>query len=150
MRIFEVVGLGILIALFALGATLGLVFLRREVISRGGGTIDMNLRLSTFVSGRGWSSGLGRFAGEQLRWYRMFSFGFRPRRVLTRHELVVEDRRIPEGPERLSMPDGWIIVRCIGRAGASSVEVELAMAESALTGFLSWLESAPPGALRHS
>jgi hypothetical protein len=149
MRIFGVIGLGILIALFGLGVTLGLVFLRREFISRGSGTIDMNLRLSTFVSGRGWSPGLGRFVGEQLRWYRVFSFGFRPRRVLTRHGLVVEDRRIPEGPERLSMPDGWIIVRCIGRAGASSVEVELAMAESALTGFLSWIESAPPGALRH-
>ena len=27
--------------------------------------------------------------------------------------------------------------------------VELALAESALTGFLSWLESAPPGARRH-
>lgn len=145
MRIFEVVGLGILLVLLGLG----LIFLRREVISRAGGTIDMNLRLSTFVPGRGWSPGLGRFVGEQLRWYRMFSFGLRPRRVLTRHGLVVEDRRTPEGPERLSMPDGWIIVRCVGRVGTASVEVELAMAESALTGFLSWLESAPPGALRH-
>jgi hypothetical protein len=145
MWIFEVIGIGVLIVLVGLGA----VYLRREVISRAGGTIDMNLRLSTFVPGRGWSSGLGQFAGEQLRWYRVFSFGFRPRRVLTRHGLVVEDRRTPEGPERLAMPDGWIIVRCSGRVGSSSVEVELAMAESALTGFLSWLESAPPGALRH-
>jgi hypothetical protein len=145
MRIVEGAGIGILIVLFGLGV----VYLRREFISRAGGTIDMNLRLSTFVPGRGWSSGLGRFVGEQLRWYRVFSFGVRPRRVLTRHGLVVEDRRTPEGPERLAMPHGWIIVRCIGRVGTSSVEVELAMAESALTGFLSWLESAPPGALRH-
>jgi hypothetical protein len=145
MRIFEVVGLGIFVALLCLTG----IFLRREVISRAGGTIDMNLRLSTFVPGRGWSPGLGRFVGEQLRWYRMFSFGLRPRRVLTRHALVVEDRRTPEGPECLSMPDGWIIVRCVGRVGTSSVEVELAMDSSALTGFLSWLESAPPGALRH-
>jgi Protein of unknown function (DUF2550) len=145
MRIFEVIGIGVLAVLIGLG----LVYLRREIISRAGGTIEMNLRLSTFVPGRGWSSGLGRFAGEQLRWYRVFSFGVRPRRVLTRYGLKVEDRRIPEGPERLGMPDGWIIIRCIGRAGTSSAEVELAMAESALTGFLSWLESAPPGALRH-
>lgn len=145
MRIFEVIGFGVLIVVFGLG----LIFLRREVISRAGGTIDMNLRLSTFVPGRGWSPGLGRFVGEQLRWYRMFSFALRPRRVLIRHGLIVEDRRLPEGPERLSMPHGWVIVRCVGRVGTSSVEVELAMAESALTGFLSWLESAPPGALRH-
>ena len=144
MRIFEVIGIGVLIVLLGLGV----VYLRREVISRAGGTIDMNLRLSTFVPGRGWSSGLGRFVGEQLRWYRVFSFALRPRRVLTRYGLKVEDRRTPEGPERLAMPDGWIIVRCSGRAGGASVEVELAMAESALTGFLSWLESAPPGALR--
>src|SRR5258705_668158 len=140
MRIFEASGLVILILLLGLAA----VYLRREIISHAGGTIDMNLRLSTFVPGRGWSSGLGRFVGEQLGWYRVFSFGFRPRRVLTRHGLVVEDRRIPEGPERLSMPDGWIIVRCIGRAGASSVEMELAMAQAALTGFLSWIQSVPP------
>jgi hypothetical protein len=144
MEILEVFGLVILLVLVGLAA----VYFRRQFISRRGGTIDMNLRLSTFVPGRGWSAGLGRFVGEQLRWYRMFSFGFRPRRILRRSGLRVSDRRIPEGPERLAMPDGWIIVRCIGRDGSSSVEVELAMAESALTGFLSWIESAPPGALR--
>src|ERR1700730_12718953 len=144
MEILEVFGLVILLVLFGLAA----VYFRRQFISRRGGTIDMNLRLSTFVPGRGWSAGLGRFVGEQLRWYRMFSFGFRPRRILRRSGLRVSDRRIPEGPERLAMSDGWIIVRCIGRDGSSSVEVELAMAESALTGFLSWIESAPPGALR--
>ena len=144
MEILEVFGLVILLVLVGLAA----VYFRRQFISRRGGTIDMNLRLSTFVPGRGWSAGLGRFVGEQLRWYRMFSFGFRPRRILRRSGLRVSDRRIPEGPERLAMSDGWIIVRCIGRDGSSSVEVELAMAESALTGFLSWIESAPPGALR--
>jgi hypothetical protein len=142
MGIFEVFGLVILVVLMCLG----IVYLRREVISRRGGTIDMNLRLSTFVPGRGWSSGLGRFAGEQLKWYRVLSFSVRPRRVITRYGLKVQDRRIPEGPERLAMPDGWMIVRCVARVGTSSAQVELAMAESALTGFLSWLESAPPGA----
>jgi hypothetical protein len=44
------------------------------------------------------------------------------------------------------MPPGWIIVRCRGPKGAEPVE--LALAEPALNGFLSWLESAPPGALR--
>ncbi len=144
MEILEVFGLVILLVLLGLAV----VFARRQIISRRGGTIDMNLRLSTFVPGRGWSAGLGRFVGEQLRWYRMFSFGFRPRRILRRGGLRVQDRRVPEGPERLAMPDGWVIVRCIGRDGPASVEVELAMAESALTGFLSWIESAPPGAAR--
>jgi hypothetical protein len=142
MAVFEVIGTGLLAALTALL----LVFARREIISRRGGTIDMNLRLSTFVPGRGWSPGLGRFTDEELRWYRLFSFGVRPRRVLTRQGLVVEGRRPPAGEERVAMPRGWVVVRCRGRGSP----VEIALAESALMGLLSWLESAPPGALRRS
>jgi hypothetical protein len=138
MGIFEGVGVGVLIVLLGLLA----VFVRREVISRAGGTIDMNMRLSTFVAERGWAPGLGRFVGDELRWYRVFSLGYRPRRVLARYGLVVENRRAPEGAERLSMPEGWIVLRC--RCGG--VPVEMALAEAALSGFLSWLESAPPGA----
>ena len=161
MRIFEVVGIGILCVVAVLVA----IFIRREVISRAGGTIDMNMRLSTFMPGRGWAPGLGRFTGDELRWYRLFSFGIRPRRVLVRDRLVIEQRRSPEGPERLAMPAGWIVVRCAGAGpvngganggnganganGASPGSIELALAESAFTGFLSWVESAPPGARRH-
>jgi hypothetical protein len=140
MRVFEVIGIGVLVVLVGLVA----LFTRREVISRRGGTIDMNMRLSTFVPERGWAPGLGRFTGDELRWYRLFSFGLRPRRVLSRTGLKVEERRPPAGAERLAMPEGWVVVRCSGRGAA----VELALAESALMGFLSWLESAPPGALR--
>jgi len=145
MRIFEVIGIGVLILLAALLA----IYARRELISRSGGTIHMNLRLSTFVAGRGWAPGVGRFIGDELRWYRMFSLGLRPRRVLVRNGLVIEERRKPEGAEKLAMPEGWVVVRCRGKASAGGAAVELALAESALTGFLSWLESAPPGALRH-
>jgi hypothetical protein len=137
---------GIGVVVLAMLAGLLIIFARREIISRQGGTIDMNLRLSTFVPGRGWAPGLGRFTDQDLRWYRLFSFGVRPRRVLPRHALKVDARRSPEGPERLAMPDGWIVVRC---SGVREDPVELALAESALMGFLSWLESAPPGALRH-
>lgn len=141
MRIFEGVGIGILVVLVGLVA----IFVRREVISRGGGTIDMNMRLSTFVPGRGWAPGVGRFCADELRWYRVFSFGLRPKRVLPRRGLVVESRRAPEGEEKLAMPAGWVVVRCRNTGNP----VEVALAESALTGFLSWLEAAPPGALRH-
>jgi hypothetical protein len=148
MGILEVVGIGILTVLFGLAA----IFVRREIISYSGGTIDMNMRLSTLVPERGWAPGLGRFSGDELRWYRMFSFGVRPRRVLTRNTLVVESRRAPEGEERVAMPSGWVVVRCksaiAGSNGTTAGSVELALAESTLTGFLSWIESAPPGARR--
>jgi hypothetical protein len=144
MGILEVIGTGVLVMLAGLLA----IYARREFISRHGGTIDMNMRLSTFVPGRGWAPGLGRFSGDELRWYRVFSFGLRPRRVLVRHGLVVEDRRAPEGQERLAMPAGWVVVRCRGRFSGRSEPVEIALAETAYHGFQSWLESAPPGAVR--
>ena len=137
MRIFEGIAIGVL----GLLVVLSLLFLRRGIISRGGGTIELSLRLSTLVPGRGWSSGLGRFGGDELRWYRMFSFSWRPRRVLTRRGLAVEGRRQPDGPERLVLPPDWVVVRCTGH----QAPIEIAMAQTTLAGFLSWLESSPPG-----
>ena len=89
MRYIEAVGIVILILLGALV----LVFARREIIARRGGTIGMSMRLSTYVPGRGWAPGLGRFTGDELRWYRLFSLSLRPRRVLVRYDLRVEERR---------------------------------------------------------
>jgi hypothetical protein len=71
----------------------------------------------------------------------MFSLWLGPRRTLSRTRLVVLSRRLPEGPERLVLPDGWVILRCT----SVKAPVEIAMAEATVTGFLSWLESAPPG-----
>jgi hypothetical protein len=139
VRIVEAIGIGVLIVL----AVLTLLFVRRGFLARRGGTIELSLRLTTMVPGRGWSAGLARFAGDELRWYRIFSFSIGPRRVLTRRGLAVERRRQPEGPERLVLPSDWVIVRCISH----QAPVEIAMAEPALTGFLSWVEAAPPGGL---
>jgi hypothetical protein len=137
MRIIEWIGVGVLVLLCALGV----LFVRREVITRGGGTIELSLRLTTMVPGRGWSSGIGRFDGDELRWYRVFSLALRPRRVLSRRGLAVQGRRTPDASERLVLPEHWVIVRCATRRSP----VEIAMAESTLAGFLSWLEAAPPG-----
>jgi hypothetical protein len=135
MRIVEWIGIGLLIVL----VLFALLFLRRTLIERLGGTIEVSLRLSTMVPGRGWSSGLGRFAGDELRWYRIFSLALRPRLVLHRQVLAIQGRRRPDGPERLALPGDWVILRCNG----PDQSIEIAMAESTLTGFLSWVESAP-------
>jgi hypothetical protein len=151
MRYVEAAGIALLILLIGLV----LIFARRSLIARRGGTIGMSMRLSTIVPGRGWAPGIGQFTGDQLRWYRLFSLSPRPRRVLLRHTLAVEERRAPEGPERLSMPEGWVVLRCTGgrrrsaySRRATSEQFELALAESAVTAFLSWIESAPPQPLR--
>jgi hypothetical protein len=136
--ILEWIGIGVLVLL----GILTTLYVRRAAIVRSGGTIDVSLRLTTMVSGRGWSHGLARFSGDELRWYRIFSFSPRPRRVLTRRVLAVEGRRRPDGPERLTLPADWVVVRCVNDRST----VEIAMAENTLTGFLSWIEAAPPGA----
>ncbi|MET8309285.1 DUF2550 domain-containing protein [Micromonospora sp. NPDC005173] len=139
MEIVEGFGIGVAVIL---GALL-ILFVRRALVTRSGGIIRLSVRVSTMLDGRGWSPGFGRFAGDELRWYRMFSFALRPKRVLSRKGLAVERRRLPEGQERLSMPADWVILRCTSH----HAPVEIAMARSTVTGFLSWLEAAPPGAV---
>jgi len=137
MRILVIFG----ICVAALLVVLLAIFLRRRLLMAGGGTIRLQVRVSTMVPGRGWSSGVGQFVGDELRFHRMFSFGVRPKRVLNRRTLSVGRRRLPAGPERLTMPGHWVILLCT----TGSNELEIAMAESTVTGFLSWLEAGPPG-----
>lgn len=136
MRILGWLGIGIAILLVLLLA----LFLRRRFLMRAGGTITLQVRVTTVIPGRGWSAGLGVFAGDELRFYRMFSLAPRPKRVVMRSGLVVGRRRRPEGPERLIMPSGWVVLRC-----SSAAPVEIAMDANTVTGFLSWLEAGPPG-----
>jgi Protein of unknown function (DUF2550) len=138
MRIIEGIGIGV----FVLLCSLGVLFARREIIARGR-AIELNVRLSTRLPGRGWSPGIARFVGDELRWYRVFSLAVRPRQTLSRRALAVDGRRQPTPAERLAMPADWIILRCTSRRES----VEIAMAETTLAGFLSWIEAAPPGAV---
>jgi hypothetical protein len=86
--------------------------------------------------------GLARFSGDKLLWYRLFSLALRPRRVLCRKGLHVVGRREPNGPEQVALHSGSVILECETDQGT----VEVAIERAALTGFLSWLESAAPGA----
>lgn len=137
MGIVEWIGIGFLTVLCLLIA----LFIRRELIARGG-SIEVSLRLSTYVEGRGWSPGIGRFVGDEFHWYRVFSFAPRPRRVINRRRLIVEQRRRPDLAEQHSLPSHAVVLRCLSQREP----VEIAMAEATVTGFLSWLEAAPPGA----
>lgn len=138
MRILEIIGICVL-ALFLL---LFVVFLRVRLLMLGGGTIRLQVRVSTLVPGRGWSTGIGRFAGDELRFHRMFSLAPRPKRVLNRRSMAVVGRRLPEGPERLALPGHWVILMC----RTPAAQIEIAMADTTVTGFGAWLEAGPPGA----
>ena len=130
-----------LVVLLVAGSLLSL-YVRRRMLTRGGGTVDLSLRLKRGTHGRGWVLGVGRFDGDSLEWYRVFSLAMRPRRTLTRRDLRVLAQRAPTGAERLALLSGAVVMECSSSAGP----VELAMEPSALTGFLAWLEATPPGA----
>ena len=75
----------------------------------------------------------------------------RPEQAFPRRDLAVVARRPPTQEEVTILGPGRIVVECqLGASGASggpggAGAVDLAMAESALTGLLVWLEAAPPG-----
>jgi len=127
--------------LFALVAyAVGLV-LRRRAISRHGGTFELSLRRPGSTEGHGWQLGLGRYSGDQLEYFRIFSLSLRPKRVWPRDELVFQGWREPEGIELEALYVGHVVVACSGPDGP----VELALARSSLMGLQSWLEARPPG-----
>jgi hypothetical protein len=125
----------VLLPLLAIGG-------RRRLLQRRGGTVDMSLRLRSSPHGRGWALGVGRFEGDCLEWYRVFSLAPRPRRRINRRGLQVIRQRAPTGPETYALLKGARVMECATAQGP----VELAMEPSAVTGFLAWLESQPPGA----
>jgi hypothetical protein len=132
----------------AAGAVLVLVLLyglalvvRRRLLSRHGGTFELSYRVRSERAGRGWLLGLGRYSGDSLEWFRIFSLSPRPKNVWRRDGLSYTGRREPEGRERMSLYPDHTIVRC----GSADGELELAMAPSSLMGFQSWLEASPPG-----
>ncbi|WP_314177521.1 DUF2550 domain-containing protein [Streptomyces winkii] len=158
--VLSLCGVALLLALaglFAFG-------LRRRLLQRSGGTFDCNLRWNPpappaaytdessgddpsavestgGVSGKGWAYGIARYNGDQIEWFRVFSYAPRPRRFLERNLIEVLQRRDPEGEEELALLSDAVILAC----SLHGNRVELAMSEDALTGFLAWLEAAPPG-----
>lgn len=117
-----------------------LIALRRRFIQRGA-SFDCSLRLREKRFGQGWVLGVARYADDRLEWYRVFSVSARPRQVLPRELLAIGSRRTPVYPETLAIMPGHVIVECT----VERRPVEVAMSTEALTGFLAWRESAPPG-----
>lgn len=129
------------LVLFLLGCYGIALIVRRRLLARNGGTFELSYRVRSNKVGRGWLLGIGRYSGESLEWFRIFSLSFRPKRVWLRFDLEYAGRRGPVGGEQVSLFADNTIVSC----NTASGEVELAMSESSLMGFQSWLEAMPPG-----
>ncbi|PRX49232.1 uncharacterized protein DUF2550 [Prauserella shujinwangii] len=114
----------------------------RWVRMRRLGGVSVALRWQPDRERSGWHLGIGRYRGEEFVWYRVWSLRTGPDRVFRRDRLNITDRREPIGTESYAVPSGSTVLRC---ESASQEAIEIAMGPGALTGFLSWLESAPPG-----
>ena len=111
---------------------------RRFLLDRGGATVECGLR----QRGGSWRLGVASYQLDEFRWYRIFGVSMRPDQTFPRRDLAVVTRRPPTEEEVSILGPGRIVAEC--QLGASAT-VDLALAESALTGLLAWLESAPPG-----
>lgn len=130
---------GVLLLLVLLSGLL--LVIRRRWISRRGGTFEFSIRVRDKKPGRGWILGVGRYSGEQIQWFRIFSLAPRPKLIYQRSDLEYVGRREAVGAEAYSLYSGHIIVSCESPSGL----LEVAMSPEALTGFLAWLEAGPPG-----
>ena len=113
---------------------------RRALIERGGGTVDCGLRRPG--DDHAWRLGVASYQPDELRWHQVFGLLLRPAESFPRRTLTVVSRRPPDSAEMNSLGPGMVVVEC--QAGERAEPMELAMSESALTGFLAWLEATPP------
>jgi hypothetical protein len=135
--VLDAVGLLLLLALI-LGAAL---VVRRRMLSRHGGTFELSLRSRSAPTGSGWVLGLGRYSGDTLEWFRIFSLAPRPKRTWQRDRLTYDGQRVTEESEHRLLYPGHVIIACTTPKGP----IELALSPGSLTGFQAWLESRSPG-----
>lgn len=119
----------------------GLLVLRRRVLSRHGGTFELSHRTAAAAPGKGWVLGLGRYSGDNLEWFRIFSLSPWPKHVWGRSRMSYDGRRAADERERHVLYPGHVVVACTTPDG----KVELALSAESLTGLQAWLESHTPG-----
>jgi hypothetical protein len=136
-RLVENVGLLVacLVIVGGLAAwVLVLVHQRRMVASTGG--LPMALKRDE----QRWANGVGRYAGDELIWYRTLSLSPTAAMRLPRGELRVVSTR-PWNPSRdMALRPNLMIAEC----QLNGDDLSLGFPDNGLTGFLSWLEASAP------
>lgn len=134
----------VLLMLLFIAPILGL-WARRRWLSSQGGVFDCALRLRSSGPGVGWATGLARYEGDVLQWFRIFSLSWRPHVELHRDQTVALGRRAPDPAEAIVLFGEDQIVRLQLSSDGDDRVQELAMTPQSVTGLMSWLEAAPPG-----
>jgi len=132
----------ILLGILLVAVLVMLWYALRWIRMRRNSGVSVALRWRPEKVRAGWHLGVGRYVGERFTWYRVWSLRSGPSRILRREQLSIVERREPVGTESYAVPTGSLVLCC---RVAEDEFLELAMGPDALTGFMSWLESAPPG-----
>ena len=139
-----VVALGILIVLAAV-----VLASRRYLLERSGGTVECALRQP---AGQGaWRLGVLSYQHDSLRWHGALGVPLRPEYTFHRRALSVISRQPADPSDTTALGPGRMVVEVsVGPtpdmpAPVPGENLDLAMTDQALTGFLAWLEASPPG-----
>lgn len=110
----------------------GLYFWRLRAIGARVGSFECALLLR----GR-WYAGIATYTRDHLAWYEVVSLSVHPQRRLERRELLIRHRHRRQIEERTSH---------VSEATCSyrGEEFQLAAADGAIDGLVSWLEASPP------
>ncbi|MBK0867630.1 MAG: DUF2550 domain-containing protein [Saccharopolyspora sp.] len=139
--VWSLAGAGLVLLLLVVGLS-ALFIARRRILQLRAGGIDVALRTRTGEGARGWHLGVAQYRGEEFTWYRVLSLRSGPNWMINRGDVEITARREPSLAESYTLPQASTVLHLTRQNG---LELEVAMGADALTGFLSWLESAPPG-----
>jgi hypothetical protein len=134
----------LLAALTAVLLCAAALIVRSRLLRRRGAVFDCALRAHPRSESpeRGWSLGVARYTGDRIEWSPVLGVTLRPRERLPRRSLFVCLRRPAKQVEAYALPHGAVVLEC----EVDGRRVDLAMTSGAVTGLLSWVEAAPPGA----
>lgn len=129
-----------LIALCVLGIVclvllVSVVIYQRRVVASAGG-LSMALKRDD----QRWANGVGRYAGDELIWYRTLSLLPIPALRMSRSDLEVCLSRAWDPQRDMALRSNLMIAECRYRGAA----ISLGFPDNGLTGFLSWLEASAP------
>ncbi|MFV0532387.1 MAG: DUF2550 domain-containing protein [Cumulibacter sp.] len=118
------------------------VFRRRRILILQG-AIEMSVHRGSVLRG-GWVLGVARYADEHLEWFRLTSYRAGPSLRISRRGTTIAWREEPASNDAVWMPPDAIVLHLDTMDGPQRVAVP----KTALTGLLSWWESAPPEWMR--
>lgn len=122
-------------------AILIVMAVRRWLIARRGTTIDLSVTRRPGDDASGWIIGLGRYRGDDLEFFRLFSLWPTPRYVFKRGTVEVLGRRALSNREVRRTHHSFVAAP----VDTETPVAQIALTPGALTALLAWLESSPPG-----